>query len=740
MSILDGLNEHQRVAAGKIDGALLILAGAGSGKTRTVTYRIAHMILEKDISPYSILAVTFTNKAAKEMRERVERLVGDEAHKATVSTFHSFAMRLLRIYAEKIGFDSNFTIYDGDDQKRIIKNICKDLVIVDKKLTEGIMASMISKLKENSVTPDEYENENRFQPNSKIISEVYRRYNVQLKTNNCMDFADILVNCHKLMEIDEIAEKIASKYKYIMVDEYQDTNDIQYRIVNRIAKKYGNLCVVGDENQSIYGFRGANIKNILDFEKDYPGALTVKLEENYRSTSAILDAANAVIKHNTTSRDKNLWTKKEKGEQITLAHCKDGREEAEMVVNRIRDLRNLGKGYSDFTILYRTNAQSRNFEEAFLKHNIPYKIFGGMQFYQRAEIKDILSYLTFVNNSKDSLSFGRIINTPKRKIGDKTLEKIINYAKERDLTAFEVLENIDEIDGVGPAIKVALNEFFGTITELREMSRDYAKVSEIFEKLLSEIGYRRYIETNYPDFEGRLENIDELKNSISELEKMAENLTLGEYLENVSLVSATDDLEEGTQYVKLMTIHNSKGLEFPVVFLTGVENEIFPGKNAEFDSSALEEERRLCYVAITRAEEELVISYADTRFMYGDMSFRTKSRFIDEIPKELLNERIGSRLEEQRSYSPNSLGRDSFKISHSERSFEKKIENFSLDKFKNMEKDKNYPYSSGDKVMHKKFGLGIVRGMDDKRVVVEFVDGTKEIATIIADKFLEKHS
>ncbi|MGL4254265.1 MAG: ATP-dependent helicase [Fusobacteriaceae bacterium] len=733
MSILNGLNEYQRAAAAKIDGALLILAGAGSGKTRTITYRIAHMILEKGVSPYSILAVTFTNKAAKEMRERVERLVGEDAHRATISTFHSFAMRLLRIYAEKIGFDSNFTIYDGDDQKRVIKNICKDLVIPDKKLTESILASHISKLKENSITPEEYEKENRFQPNSKIITEVYRRYNSQLRKNNCMDFADILVNCHKLLEIDEIAEKIATKYRYIMVDEYQDTNDIQYRIVKKIAEKYGNICVVGDENQSIYGFRGANIKNILDFEKDYPDAMVIKLEENYRSTSAILDAANAVIKHNTTSRDKKLWTKKQQGEQLILAHCKDGREEAEMVVNRIKELKNRGKGYSDFTILYRTNAQSRNFEEAFLKHNIPYKIFGGMQFYQRAEIKDILSYLTFVNNSKDTLSFGRIINTPKRKIGDKTLEKIVSYAKDKEITAFEALESIDEIDGIGPAVKVSLDEFYTLITELREMSREYAKVSEIFEKLLSEIGYEKYIENNYPDFEGRLENIDELRNSISELEKIAENLTLGEYLENVSLVSATDELEESSQYVKLMTIHNSKGLEFPVVFLTGVEDEIFPGKMADFEKSTLEEERRLCYVAITRAEEELVISYADARYMYGDMNFRTRSRFIKEIPTELLKERIGSHLEEQRSYAHSSLGRESLKR-------ESKIENFSLDRFENMKKNKNYPYLPGEKVMHKKFGLGIVRDMDEKRVVVEFVDGTKEIAAIIADKFLEKHS
>lgn len=737
MSILNQLNEYQQAAAAKVEGALLILAGAGSGKTRTVTYRIAHMILEKGISPYRILAVTFTNKAAKEMRERVEKLVGDDAHKATVSTFHSFAMRLLRIYSDKIGYDSNFTIYDGDDQKRIIKNISKDLVIQDKKLTEAIIASLISKLKENSVSPEEYEQEHRFQPNTKIIAEIYRRYNSQLKANNCMDFADILVNCYKLLMIDEIAEKISDKYRYIMVDEYQDTNDIQYKIINRIAKKYGNICVVGDENQSIYGFRGANIKNILDFEKDYPDALVIKLEENYRSTSIILDAANAVIKHNTTSRDKKLWTKKDEGDKIILAHCKDGREEAEMAVNAIREMRSSGKSLKDFTILYRTNAQSRNFEEAFLKNNIPYKIFGGMQFYQRAEIKDILAYLTFINNPKDALSFARIINVPKRKIGEKTLEKIVEYGKMNSITTFEALAHVEEIEGIGPAVKVTLKEFHFLISELIDMARDYGKVSEIFDKLLVETQYESYIKTNYPDSEGRLENIDELKNSITELEKMAENMTLGEYLENVSLVSATDELEENIDYVKLMTIHNSKGLEFPVVFLTGVEDEIFPGRAADFEPATLEEERRLCYVAITRAEEKLVISFADSRFMYGDMNFRTRSRFIKEIPAELLEERVGAYLSEKREYV------QSIYANKSEETSRKNLSNFSLDSFREKmsgKSDKNYPYKSGEKVMHKKFGLGIVRDMDDKKVVVEFVDGKKDIAAVIADKFLEKLS
>ncbi|MGL6063972.1 MAG: ATP-dependent helicase [Fusobacteriaceae bacterium] len=729
MSVLNQLNENQRKAGATIDGALLILAGAGSGKTRTITYRIAHMVLEKNISPYKILAVTFTNKAAKEMRERVERLIGEEAKKTTVSTFHSFGIRLLRMYGEKIGYDANFSIYDTDDQKRVVRNIVKELVVVDKKLTDGILASIISKLKENSISPDEYEKENPYLNNVKIISEVYRRYNNVLKQNNGMDFSDILVNTYRILEVPEILERVSDKYNYIMVDEYQDTNDIQYKIINKIAKKHGNLCVVGDENQSIYGFRGANIKNILDFEIDYPQATVVKLEENYRSTSAILDAANAVIKNNTTSRDKTLWTKKDKGDLITLEHCKDGRAEAEFVVEKINEMKKSGKKYNDFTILYRTNAQSRNFEEAFLKHGVPYKVFGGMQFYKRVEIKDILSYLAFINNPKDGISLARIVNIPKRKIGDKTYEKITTYAREHGISPFEAIGKIEIIDGIGPAVKVVLNEFYTLITEVMAMQEDYSKVSEMFEKVVAGIGYTNYLENNYQDYENRLENLDELRNSIYELEKMVDILTLREYLENISLVSATDDLEEETEYVKLMTIHNSKGLEFPVVFLTGFEDQIFPGKEADFNSVALEEERRLCYVAITRAEETLFLSYTDSRYMYGDIVFRSRSRFLDEIPKELLKESI---REEEHNFVNT---RKNFNEELTTNA--KKLDNLNI-KGTRLVVKKNYPFKPGEKIMHKKFGLGIVRDMDEKRVIVEFVQGKKEIASVIAEKFLIK--
>ena len=725
MSILEKLNDRQRKAAEKIEGALLILAGAGSGKTRTITYRIAHMIQELGISPYKILAVTFTNKAAKEMKERVEDLIGEDGRRTMVSTFHSFGVRLLRTYGDRLGYGANFTIYDADDQKRVVKGIMKELVVKDKNLTEGMVVSLISKLKEEEISADEYEkSENKYNMNAVVVVEIYRRYNITLKNNNGMDFSDILINTAKLLEIPDILNKVQDKFRYIMVDEYQDTNNIQYKIINKIASKYGNLCVVGDENQSIYGFRGANIQNILDFEKDYPNAEVVKLEENYRSTSVILDAANAVISNNSSARDKKLWTKKTTGEKITLLQCNDGRQEVNVIIEEIIKGKNQGKKYRDFTILYRMNAQSRLFEEGFLRFNIPYKIFGGMQFYQRAEIKDIVAYLAVINNTKDSLNLSRILNVPKRKIGDKSLEKINEFASVNGLTLFEALGRAKEIDTLTANMKIVLEEFHKMMMELIDMSESEA-VSELFDKVIKSIKYFDYLESNYEDSENRINNIEELRNSITEMEKIIETLTLREYLENISLVSATDNLEEEKDYVKLMTIHNSKGLEFPTVFLVGAEDEVFPGKKADFEPRELEEERRLCYVAITRAEDKLYISYAASRFMYGEESFRTKSRFINELPENLLESNIESQFKREAINPTKTPVKQQFK---------KMITIEDLNKTY-----KEYPYSVGEKVMHKKFGLGVVRGVTDKKVEVDFVDGKREIAMAVADKFLTKN-
>ena len=732
MSILDNLNAEQKKAGAKVEGPLLILAGAGSGKTRTITYRIAHMIKELGISPYSILAVTFTNKAAKEMRERVENLIGEDGKRAMISTFHSFGLRLLRVYSKAIGYDPNFTIYDVDDQKKVVKGIMKQLVIKNKDLTEGKIVSKISKLKEDGMSPEEYEKTCRFEPDANIIYEVYKRYNQTLKENNGMDFSDILTNTYKLLENREILEKLQEKFKYIMVDEYQDTNNIQYRIVNKIAQKYRNICVVGDENQSIYGFRAADIRNILDFEKDYKNAKVIKLEENYRSTKIILEAANEVIKNNTSSKDKKLWTKKVSGDKIILKPCADGRDEVNFVVEEIVQMKNKGRRYNDFTILYRTNAQSRLFEEGFLRYNIPYKVFGGMQFYQRAEIKDILAYMSVVNNTRDGINLDRIINVPKRKIGDKTIEKIKVYAEEKGLSIYDSLKEAENIPGLSSAVIEKLKEFSMMMTEFEELSMELS-VSELFDEIIKKVGYFSYLNSSYDDAESRIENIEELKNSIIELENVIDNLTLREYLENVSLVSATDDLDSEREYVKLMTIHNAKGLEFPVVFLVGMEDEIFPNTTkVMIDREALEEERRICYVAITRAEEKLYISHAAMRYMYGNMDYRTRSRFVDEIPQNLFEVRKNIAIEtavKEIERKINKAAESGMKLNII--SDTKKLG-------KQLEAVKDFPYKVGDKVTHIKFGLGKVVGVNEKKIQVQFVDGKKEIAMILADKFLKK--
>ncbi|MFR9018640.1 MAG: ATP-dependent helicase [Fusobacterium sp.] len=732
MSILDKLNSEQKKAGAKVNGPLLILAGAGSGKTRTITYRIAYMIQELGISPYSILAVTFTNKAAKEMRERVENLIGEDGKRAMISTFHSFGLRLLRVYSKIVGYDSNFTIYDTDDQKKVVKGIMKQLVIKNKDLTEGKIVLRISKLKEDGISPEEYEKDHRFEPDVNIIYEVYKRYNQTLKENNGMDFSDILTNTYKLLENGEVLEKLQEKFKYIMVDEYQDTNNIQYKIINKIAAKYRNICVVGDENQSIYGFRGADIRNILDFEKDYPDAVVIKLEENYRSTKIILDAANEVIKNNKTSKDKKLWTKKVSGDKIILKPCSDGRDEVNFVIEEIVEMRKDGRRYNDFTILYRTNAQSRLFEEGFLRYNIPYKVFGGMQFYQRAEIKDILAYLSVINNTRDGINLDRIINVPKRKIGDKTIEKIKNYAEEKGLSIYDSLKEAENISGLSSAVTEKLKEFSNMMTELEELSFELP-VSELFDEVIKKAGYFSYLNSSYDDAESRIENVEELKNSIIELENVVDNLTLREYLENVSLVSATDDLDSEREYVKLMTIHNAKGLEFPVVFLVGMEDEIFPNTTkVMIDNESLEEERRICYVAITRAEEKLYISHAAMRYMYGQMDYRTRSRFVDEIPAELLELKRTPEMEAAAREAERKIN----KVAESGMRLNVISDTKKLGK--QLEAVKEFPYKVGETVTHIKFGIGKVVGVNEKKIQVQFVDGKKEIAMILAGKFLKK--
>ena len=733
LNLLEKLNDKQREAASQIDGSILILAGAGSGKTRTITYRIAHMIENVGISPYSILAVTFTNKAAKEMRERVEELVGDIAKACTISTFHSFGMRLLRMYGKEVGYNSNFTIYDTDDQKRIVKAILKgqNLSINGVKLTERDLVSMISKIKEQIKTLDEYSVMN------KQIVEVYDKYNRALLESNAMDFSDILLNTYKLLQKPEILEKVQNKYKYIMIDEYQDTNNLQYKIIDLIARKSSNLCVVGDENQSIYGFRGANILNILNFETNYNNAKIIKLEENYRSTTTILDAANELIKNNKSSKDKKLWTQNGKGDLIKVLACDNARDEVSKIIEIIKENHQNGIAYRDMTILYRTNAQSRLFEEGFLRYNIPHKVFGGVSFYSRAEIKDIIAYLSIIVNPQDELNLQRIINVPKRKVGEKGIEKIITYARENNLNLLEALSHIKEISGLTVVGKEKLLEMYDIIKELKDLS--YTETaSYIVQTLIDKIKYIDYIKENYSDAEARIENIDEFKNSILELENVVGELRLNEYLENVSLISATDDLEEKSDYVKLMTIHNSKGLEFPIVFLVGFENEIFPGSRAMFEEKEMEEERRLCYVALTRAEKKLYLSHATIRFVYGQDRLSTPSVFLKEIPEKLLDIDV----KKERLYFADDYS-DEIKAYENNRKFEKKkteINTKNTIKIPDNTKEvlDTLGFKVGDKVKHKKFGLGVIKNIDAKKIYVQYVDGTKEMAIILADKLLTK--
>ena len=732
-SILDELNEEQRKAAEKIEGPVLILAGAGSGKTRTVTYRIAHMVKEIGISPLNILALTFTNKAAREMKERATALIGHEANNLVVSTFHSFSVRLLKTYSERIGYGRNFNIYDVDDQKSIITKIKKEMGIKDNDgVQPGKLANKISKLKEQGIGIKELEREidMRISAN-RLFGEIYQKYDEILKANNAMDFSDLLLNARKLLDDAFVLEKIQERYRYIVVDEYQDTNDIQYEMINLIAAKYRNICVVGDEDQSIYAFRGANINNILNFERDYKEAFMVKLERNYRSTKKILDTANELIKNNKSSKGKTLWTDGSDGEKIKIYNAATVFDEANFIITEMKKKKKDGAEYKDMTILYRTNAQSRVLEEKLLAANIPYKIYGGMQFFQRKEIKDILAYLSLLNNKNDNHNFYRIINVPKRSVGEKTLEKIQEVANERNISMLEALHYIDSIP-VRTATKLALQEFYNMMKSIYS-NLDEMSIKEIFDEILIKTHYIDSIEDNKED---RVRNIEELLNSIAEIEKQNPNMSLNEYLDMISLSSATDEMEEDENYVKLMTIHSSKGLEFDYVFLAGMEDGLFPSISFDAPEEELEEERRLCYVAITRAKKELFISYSSSRKIWGkDDNARRPSRFIYEMKQENLeyvSGEYGNKLQNPRSFTPKVENFNPFsknKIG----TFGKKL-NSSQAAVPNM----NSKYKVGDVVKHKKFGRGKIKKVDMKSMIVEFMVGEKKIALVLADKILEK--
>ena len=635
MTDLKQLNPEQRKAAETTEGPVLILAGAGSGKTRALTYRIAHL-LDLGVPPYEILALTFTNKAAAEMRERVQQLAGEGARRVTASTFHSFCARLLRADIAEIGFTRDFVIYDDADQLALFAEIQKELDLGEEEWPKRMLRAKVSDAKNRAVRPEEYIGRDGGFRGEKLMA-VYRLYEKKMREYNALDFDDLLLKTIQLFEqCPAVLEKYQDRYRYIHVDEYQDTNAAQYRIVYLLSRKWGNLCVVGDDDQSIYGWRGADIRNILDFERDFPGCVTLRLEQNYRSTANILEAANAVIAHNTERKPKKLWTDSGRGEKITRYAAWSERDEADFVCRTISAGAAKGAPLGDFAVLYRTNAQSRVLEEAFTAYGLPYAVLGSLRFYDRAEIKDVLAYLRLVVNPQDEVSLRRVINTPKRGLGDAAVAEVLSAAAQADMTPFEVCTHASELP-LSARIQKKVQAFGDVMEQLAALS-ELLPLSDLIAKLLELTGYWEYLEKEKRADgrnEDRMANVKELITAAGEFEKNGEEATLSAFLENISLVANVND-ETGDSAVTLLTMHSAKGLEFPVVFVVGMEENIFPSARAAMTPEGVEEERRLCYVAITRARKKLYLCSAQSRFLYNNVQRNRESRFLEEIPPQLL--------------------------------------------------------------------------------------------------------
>ena len=656
MSIYDKLNEPQREAVYHTDGPLLILAGAGSGKTRVLTHRIAYLIEERNVNPWNILAITFTNKAAGEMRERVDSLVGFGSESIWVSTFHSMCVRILRRFIDRLGYDNRFTIYDTDDQKTLMKEVCKKVAIDTKVFKERSLMSAISSAKNELILPDEFELNAGGDFAKLKIAKVYREYEAQLKANNALDFDDLLVKTVQLLQTQpDVLENYQERFRYIMVDEYQDTNTVQFQLVRLLAGKYRNLCVVGDDDQSIYKFRGANIRNILDFEHEFSDARVIRLEQNYRSTRNILNAANRLIANNKGRKEKTLWTANGEGELVHLRQFDTGYDEADFIAEDIKKEVRAGASYNDHAVLYRTNAQSRLLEEKFVAMNVPYKIVGGVNFYARREIKDLLAYLKTIDNGMDDIAVRRIINVPKRGIGLTTINRIQESAAERGLGFYETLMAPELIPGIGRS--AAKLDSFAALIEYFKGLTGQMSITDLLREVIEKTGYMESLDSeDKEDAQARKENIDELINKAAAYEEAAEDrdepATLSAFLEEVALVADIDSLDEEQDYVVLMTLHSAKGLEFPHVYLAGMEDGLFPSYMTitSDDRDDLEEERRLCYVGITRAEQELTLTCARRRMVRGETQYNKISRFIKEIPAELLD--TGSRRIEPETEVP----------------------------------------------------------------------------------------
>lgn len=739
MSMYDKLNPMQQEAVLHTEGPLLILAGAGSGKTRVLTHRVAYLIGERGVNPYHIMAITFTNKAAGEMRERIDKMVGFGSESIWVSTFHSTCVRILRRYIDCLGYDTNFTIYDADDQKVLMKDVCKRLQIDTKIYKEKSFLGIISSAKDELVSPEEF----TLRAAGDFVKErqaaVYREYQAALRKNNALDFDDLIVKTVELFKSSgEVLNSYQERFRYIMVDEYQDTNTAQFQLIKLLAEKYQNLCVVGDDDQSIYKFRGANIRNILSFEEVYPEAKVIKLEQNYRSTQNILNAANGVIANNVGRKSKKLWTDNDEGEKINFSQFETGYEEAEYIAGEIqRKVREGSCSYGDCAILYRTNAQSRLFEEKFVVSNIPYRIVGGINFYARKEIKDLLAYLKTIDNGKDDLAVRRIINVPKRGIGATTLGRVQTYADENNLSFYDALRQADDIPSIGKA-GAKIKPFVNFIQAMRS-KLEYLGVSGLLQEIIEETGYVAELEAESSDeAQARIENIDELISKTVAYEESEETPTLSGFLEEVALVADIDSLQEGSEYVVLMTLHSAKGLEFPNVYLTGMEDGIFPGYMSivSDDPSEIEEERRLCYVGITRAMTNLSVTCARQRMIRGKTQYNKVSRFVKEIPVSLLGGMV------RKKETDSALGgtqEKSFRQAASRVnpvfSTRNKYQTnpYQSTSFSSSSTGKiTLEYTSGDRVKHVKFGEGtvtnIVEGGRDYEITVDFDRvGTKKM-------------
>lgn len=725
MSIYDTLNPPQQEAVFHTEGPLLILAGAGSGKTRVLTHRIAHLIADKGVNPFNILAITFTNKAAQEMRERVDKLTGADGMSVWVATFHSTCVRILRRYIDRLGYDNRFTIYDSDDQKTLMKEICRKLNIDTKKYKERSLLAQISHAKDEMITPDEMEMNAGGDFNQKKVAQVYREYQAALKSNNALDFDDLLVKTVELFQnCGDVLESYQEKFRYIMVDEYQDTNTVQFKFVSLLAARYGNLCVVGDDDQSIYKFRGANIGNILGFERVFPDAKVIRLEQNYRSTKNILNAANEVIANNAARKEKRLWTENPEGEKLHFRQFMNGFEEAEYVIGDIaKKKREHLADYRECAILYRTNAQSRLFEEKCLKANIPYKIVGGINFYARKEIKDLLCYLKTIDNSADDLAVRRILNVPKRGIGATTVGRVQDYADYMNVSFYDALRVAEEVPSIGRSLN-KIEGFVTFIQSLKSKAQAYS-VTEILEEVIDLTGYVDELKAeDTEESRARIENIDELiSKTVSYEEAMkaeGREATLSGFLEEIALIADIDTVDPDQDYVLLMTLHSAKGLEFPYVYLAGMEDGMFPSSMCIFsdDPTDMEEERRLCYVGITRAMKELTLTSARQRLVRGETQYNKVSRFVREIPRELVE--LGTTIQE---HNPSMQETPSPKNSYMQMRQTFRAKPFEAQNFK-VTKAASLDYGVGDTVRHIKFGVGIVRdiveGGRDYEVTVDF--------------------